>query len=96
MEATLGTLERYSSENSRKVSDIAFGVRGWVRGVFGCGHKQMSRPFSRQGENYRVCLGCGAHRRFDPKTWNASGPYYYRRASTSDLLETNSSALRVA
>ena len=94
MEATLGTLERYSNDDSRRIADITRGLGSWLVGIFGCTHKEMSRPFSRQGENYRVCIGCGAHRRFDPQTWDSRGPYYYKAANTSELLEINSSALR--
>ncbi len=94
MEATLGTLEQYSNDDSRRLGDITRAVGGWLVGIFGCTHKQISRPFSRHGENYRVCIGCGAHRRFDPQTWDSSGPFYYKAANTSELLEINSSALR--
>jgi hypothetical protein len=94
MEATLGTLEQYSNDDSRRIADITRGLGSWLIGIFGCTHKQMSRPFSRQGENYRVCIGCGAHRRFDPQTWDSRGPFYYKAASTSELLEMNTSALR--
>jgi len=94
MEATLGTLEHYSNEDRRRIADITRGLGSWLIGIFGCTHKQMSRPFSRHGENYRVCIGGGAHRRFDPQTWDSRGPFYYRAASTSELMEINSSALR--
>jgi hypothetical protein len=94
MEATLGTLEHYSNEDSRRISDLTRGVGNWFLGVFGCAHKEMSRPFSRHGESYRVCIGCGAHRKFDPDTWKPQGPFYFNSAKTSELLETNSSALR--
>ena len=94
MEATFGTLEQYSNDDSRRIADITRGLGSWFIGIFGCTHKQMSRPFSRQGENYRVCIGCGAHRRFDPQTWDSRGPFYYKAASTSELLEMNTSALR--
>lgn len=94
MEAILGTLEQYSNDDSKRIAAIPRAVGSWLVGIFGCTHKQMSRPFSRQGENYRVCIGCGAHRRFDPQTWSALGPYYYKAANTSELVEINSSALR--
>ena len=94
MEATLGTLERYSNGDSRRITDVSRSVGNWFLGIFGCAHKEMSRPFSRHGESYRVCIGCGAHRRFDAQTWKPQGPFYYKVANTSELLETNSSALR--
>ena len=94
MEATLGTLEQYSNAESRRTADLARGLGNWILGIFGCPHKEMSRPFSRHGEGYRVCIGCGAHRRFDTETWNPRGPFYFKAANTSELLEINSSALR--
>jgi hypothetical protein len=36
----------------------------------------MSRPFTRDGETYRVCLRCGVHRRFDLDQWKTKGSYY--------------------
>jgi len=36
----------------------------------------MSRPFTRDGETYRVCLRCGVHRRFDLEQWKTKGSYY--------------------
>jgi len=93
MEAILGTLEHYS-EGQRRLAQLPRALGSWLTGIFGCAHKDMSRPFSRHGESYRVCIGCGAHRRFDPKTWMPLGPYYFKVANTSELMETNSSALR--
>lgn len=94
MEATFGTLERYSSGDTRRLPDVTGALRNWFTGVFGCSHKELSRPFSRHGESYRVCIGCGARRRFDQQTWNSRGPFYYRPANTSELLEVDCSALR--
>src|SRR5262249_12668120 len=60
-----------------RVDNGNLGVRHWLQGIFGCQHKQMSRPFSRQGETYRVCLTCGARRQFIESTWETRGPFYY-------------------
>jgi hypothetical protein len=46
----------------------------------------MSRPFTRDGETYRVCLRCGMHRAFDLQNWKTKGPYY--RSSESPRLMT--------
>ena len=59
-------------------------VRNWLGGIFGCQHKEMSRPFSRQGETYRVCITCGARRQFIESTWETSGPFYFADAQTTD------------
>jgi hypothetical protein len=45
--------------------------RSWT-----CWHRRMSRPFTRDGETYRVCLRCGVHRRFDLDAWKTKGSYY--------------------
>jgi hypothetical protein len=29
--------------------------------LFGCRHKELSRPFSNEGQTYKVCLKCGTH-----------------------------------
>lgn len=44
--------------------------------VLVCWHRKMSRPFTRQGETYRVCLRCGMHRQFDLEEWKTKGNYY--------------------
>jgi hypothetical protein len=49
----------------------------WLTRVFGCRHKEMSRPFTRDGESYRACLECGARRKFDSARWEMVGAYYY-------------------
>ncbi len=91
MEATLGTIEHYSNGDETKISA---GLRRWISELFGCHHKEMSRPFSRQGESYRVCIGCGAQRQFDPNAWNTGGPFYFKPARTSDLSNVQVSSLR--
>jgi len=48
-----------------------------VARVFGCWHRNMSRPFTRDGETYRACVECGARRRFDTERWETVGPYYH-------------------
>lgn len=44
--------------------------------IFSCWHRRVSRPFTRDGETYRVCLRCGMHRRFDLAAWQTRGGYY--------------------
>jgi len=44
--------------------------------VCSCRHPTMSRPFTRDGNTYRVCVRCGMHRGFDLKSWKAQGPFY--------------------
>ena len=85
MEAALATLEQYSGSAQPRVADFTLGLGRFFSGIFGCAHKDMSRPFSRHGETYRVCISCGAHRQFDSKTWSSAGPYSYKAANSSDI-----------
>ena len=49
---------------------------GFLMRVFGCWHRELSRPFTRHGQTYRSCLHCGARRRFDLKAWETKGGFY--------------------
>ena len=53
------------------------GVGNWVTRLLGCWHKEMSRPFSKDGDAYRTCLDCGASRRFNTRNWEMTGEFYY-------------------
>ena len=46
--------------------------------LFGCWHRRMSWPITRDGQTYRACLKCGVRRRFDAKTWKTFGSFYRR------------------
>lgn len=94
MAAVLETLNLYGNGERARRSKVSFGLGRWLAELFGCPHREMSRPFSRQGETYRVCINCGARRGFDDKTWNSAGPYYFKPARTADLQDVDMSALR--
>ena len=57
-------------------SAFARAGRGVAR-VFGCWHRTLSLPFTRDGETYRTCMRCGARRRFDTERWETVGQFYY-------------------
>lgn len=64
-------------------------VSGIVTRILGCWHTDMSRPVTRAGETYRVCLGCGARRRFDVRSWRTLGGFYYVSPDkTADTAQT--------
>jgi hypothetical protein len=86
MQTALEALETYSNGEEGRVSHVRVLLARWFGELFGCQHLEMSRPFSRHGETFRVCITCGARRQFDEKTWNSSGPFYFKAARTSDLL----------
>jgi hypothetical protein len=67
-------------------------VKGWLTRLVGCWHLEMSRPFSTQGQAYRVCLNCGAHRHFNLKRWEMQGEFYYSLPTTKHFRALNSLA----
>lgn len=67
----------------------------WLTRIFGCWHKEMSRPFTLQRESYRVCLECGAHRHFNTRTWEMTGPFYYEPATAALYQDTATTATTV-
>ena len=50
---------------------------GVIGKVFGCWHKNLTRPFSAGRQYYRACLECGARRRFDAESFKTFGSFYY-------------------
>lgn len=50
---------------------------GFFGKLFGCWHKDLSRPFTGKNFSYRVCLDCGARKEFDAESLRTFGPYYY-------------------
>jgi hypothetical protein len=94
MSAVLGSLEHYSEGRGKGLGNVKLAVARWVGDFFGCQHREMSRPFSRHGEAYRVCINCGARRQFDQKNWVSSGRHYFKPAYTSDLQDIDKTALR--
>jgi hypothetical protein len=85
--ARLDCIQPVPEKFLRKVSRA---LGNWLLGLFGCTHQHMSRPFSRHGESYRVCIECGAHRRFNGEV--SVGPFYFALVSTAELLEVNAHA----
>ena len=53
------------------------GKIGIIAKVFGCWHKQLSRPFTDKNKSYRACLHCGARKSFNAETLQTFGPFYY-------------------
>jgi hypothetical protein len=66
---------------AKKVIDRTQGSFGKKIGIFvslfGCWHKQLSRPFSNGRESYRTCLHCGARQKFDAAQMKTTKSFYY-------------------
>jgi len=67
------TPERVSDRN-----DDSLGTRIGILGkLFGCWHKDLSRPFTDKKTTYRVCTDCGARTLFDKDNFKTLGKFYY-------------------
>lgn len=53
--------------------------------IFGCGHQDLSRPFSNGKLGYRVCLKCGARKQFNVETLETYGSFYFAPVEKPDL-----------
>jgi hypothetical protein len=72
-------------------TDISLGTRiGLLGKIFGCWHKEISRPFTNKKGSYRVCLDCGARREFDTKSFKTLGKFYFPLSVPSDRNRANS------
>ncbi|MDQ6786123.1 MAG: hypothetical protein M3033_04810 [Acidobacteriota bacterium] len=50
---------------------------GLIGKLFGCWHKQLTRPFTVDGDSYRTCVHCGARKQFDLQTLKTVGAFHY-------------------
>ena len=89
MQANQLTIKSYPSTGPMNVSimpaNVKQTVQSWLNRLIGCWHLEMSRPFSSEGQAYRVCVNCGAHRSFNLKNWEMKGSFYYDQPSTKQL-----------
>jgi hypothetical protein len=58
---------------------------GFLSKIFGCGHQDLSRPFSNGKFGYRVCLRCGARKQFNAETLETFGNFYFAPAEKPEL-----------
>jgi hypothetical protein len=86
MQAVRATLKQTARVESFEWAQLRPAPVSWLTRVFGCWHREMSRPFTLREHSYRVCLECGAHRQFDPQAWEMTGPFYYEQAQATAEL----------
>ncbi len=76
-------------ESQAQVETQVFGEKvGILVRLFGCGHRNLSRPFSHKKVAYRSCLQCGARKQFNPQTLETSGGFYNPPTARVDVLST--------
>ena len=79
MQSAEAIVENHQKMVTMNASSQTGGLGGFFAKVFGCRHKEMSRPLSLYGQTYRTCLDCGARRQFNLNSWEMQGEYYYGR-----------------
>jgi hypothetical protein len=50
---------------------------GVVASIFGCWHRNLTRPFLSGGDSYRACLNCGARKHFDTESLQTYGRFHF-------------------
>jgi hypothetical protein len=62
---------------------------GFLAGLFGCRHKELTRPFTVEKNTHRSCTHCGAWLDFNPETLESYGKFYYPQPADSSQIELN-------
>jgi hypothetical protein len=63
---------------TREIDHLVFGQKmGLMAKLFGCWHKNISRPFVQGKTAFRSCLQCGARKQFNPETLETRGSFYF-------------------
>ncbi len=83
MQAVLENKQLWEKEKIRKKEKAV----SFFTGIFGCWHKELSRPFTTSNNSYRVCLNCGARRHFNAETLETYGQFYFPLEALSVILE---------
>lgn len=97
MQAVTATLKHETARREINWASLTETPVSWLTRIFGCWHREMSRPFTLRAESYRVCLECGAHRHFNTQTWEMTGPYFYQSpASLTELYKAATATTSVA
>jgi hypothetical protein len=67
-----------AKDKKGKIDSSVFGEKmSLTSRIFGCWHKNISRPFNSGKTSYRCCLECGARKQFDPKSLRTHGAFYF-------------------
>jgi hypothetical protein len=73
MQSVAAINQKIITDRSRTLNNAA--QRLVVR-LLGCWQHDLSRPFTRNGKTYRVCVKCGLSRDFNLNTWETHGASY--------------------
>jgi hypothetical protein len=70
-------LEGKENLTKRNEQNVFGNKLGLMTTLFGCWHKNVSRPFTQENTAYRSCLDCGARKPFNTKTLKTYGNFYF-------------------
>ena len=87
--------ELCADERRRRALRLLGKLRYLFIPLLDCWHRKMSRPFTRDGVTYRVCLRCGMHRQFDLQQWQTKGDYYNPRVRNDEPLHESKPRLHL-
>lgn len=65
------------SNSSNPQSEVFGNKIGLIGKLFGCWHKDLSRPFGIGRNSYIECLNCGARKHFDQNTLTTYGEFHF-------------------
>lgn len=85
MQAILENKQLWEKEKTKKSEKAV----SFFAGIFGCWHKELSRPFTTSNNSYRVCLNCGARRHFNAETLETYGQFYFPLETGAFMIEQN-------
>jgi hypothetical protein len=67
----------FADSETKNDTELFANKVGLIGKLFGCGHGELSRPFSQGKIGYRSCLKCGAVKQFNLETLETFGGFYY-------------------
>ena len=68
--------QRMNDDYAQRSRALNQATQRLVNRLLGCWQHDLSRPFTRNGKSYRVCVKCGMSKDFNLSTWKTHGASY--------------------
>lgn len=75
--------DRMNDDYAERSEALSQAAQRLVNRLLGCWQHDLSRPFTRNGKSYRVCVKCGVYKSFNLETWRTQGRPTYALPLTS-------------
>ena len=75
--------ERMNDDYAERSEALSQAAQRLVNRLLGCWQQDLSRPFTRNGKSYRVCVKCGIYKSFNLETFRTQGAPHVPLASQS-------------